>query len=73
MDLGKPFRKHQFDMSKPVVTEISITIGTGEPFKMTLPCFICSNCGKALYLDRRDMRNLPWEMARGCPKKVKKA
>lgn len=58
VSLRKKWRKHQFDLEYPTFW----TCG-----KFTFPRYTCSRCGKTLGLDRRDMEDLPSEMARGCP------
>lgn len=66
---------HDFDLENPEEAEFTIRISSSRPdvvvpshpektLKVTY--FVCKRCDKSLALDRRQMDDLPPEMARGC-------
>lgn len=59
------FRKHDFDLNNNEI--VSIDFDNGKSFKF--PRYTCKKCGKKLCLDLWQMKQLPWDMARGCPGK----
>lgn len=57
--LRTKFRKHMFDLETPM--------GYAEAGPFKWPVYECVGCGKTMCLDKKQMKDLPFEMARGCP------
>lgn len=56
------FRKHDFNFVSPLMIKVD---GTNFYYYK----YICKNCGYSLSLDEWQMRDLPFDMKRGCPGK----
>lgn len=63
-NLKTRWRKHQFDLDNPAMVNTSVEI-RGSVF--SFPLYTCRVCGKSLALDLWEMKDLPFEMERGCP------
>lgn len=55
--LRRKFRRHKFDLKNPLKTTMGKTSFEG---------FRCTVCGKTLWLDLWQMKDLPFSMGRGC-------
>lgn len=63
--------KHDFDLEKPIIDEITTTheyklSGTKTEKKWTVTGFQCKKCGKILWLEKWQMKQLPRSMKYGC-------
>jgi hypothetical protein len=53
------FRKHHYDLKNPVGYVDCSPLGKW-------PVYGCAKCGKTLCLDLPKLKDLPWELERGC-------
>lgn len=63
--------KHDFDLENPIIDEIITTheyklSGTKTEKKWTVTGFQCKKCGKILWLEKWQMKQLPRSMKYGC-------
>lgn len=63
--------KHDFDLENPIIDEITTTheyklSGTKAEKKWTVIGFQCKKCGKILWLEKLEMKQLPRCMKYGC-------
>ncbi len=63
--------KHDFDLENPIIDEITTTheyklSGTKTEKRWTVTGFQCKKCGKILWLDKWQMKQLPRSMKYGC-------
>jgi hypothetical protein len=63
--------RHDFDLDNPLVDEIETThkhklSGNTVVKNWKLEGFKCKNCDKVLWLDKRQMKDLPRSMKVGC-------
>ena len=63
--------KHDFDLENPIIDEITTTheyklSGTKTEKRWTVTGFQCKKCGKILWLEKWQMKQLPRNMKYGC-------
>lgn len=63
--------KHDFDLENPIIDEITTTheyklSGTKTEKRWIVTGFQCKKCGKILWLDKWQMKQLPRTMKYGC-------
>ena len=63
--------KHDFNLENPIIDEITTTheyklSGTKTEKRWTVTGFQCKKCGKILWLDKWQMKQLPRSMKYGC-------
>lgn len=63
----KKIKAHNFDMENPLIDNVTISefhsLNNNTIFKeLHLHGWVCKNCGKVLWLDKEDMKNLPKSM-----------
>jgi len=66
---------HDFDMEKPVIDDVEITEKhslNNETIikKQHLTGWVCKKCGKVLWLDEWQMKDLPKDMKKGCSNRI---
>lgn len=63
--------KHDFDLENPIIDEITTTheyklSKTKSEKKWTVTGFKCKKCGKILWLEKWQIKELPRSMKQGC-------